>query len=150
MNARKDNNEDAAKLVHEIFSNEDKAKIIRNAYLNELKKKPVRAFTPEEALALSISLDLSKAEYKTLVNDLKTRNFAGILPSYNLLQEAASKCCLHDSDIHVTESGVHLKLQALLDLTVARLLQLHEKALLEGCSACHFLKYFFGLVHGFD
>lgn len=93
----------------------------------------MQGFTPEEALALSLNIDRSKAEYNTLVSELKSRNCTRIFPSYTSLQKAASECCLPAWDVIVTQSGVRLKLQSLLDLTVRRLLQLHEKSLLGGC-----------------
>lgn len=75
-----------------------------------------------KALALFITLRLSKFRYITL-RDFSKKEGICKYPSYYKLQEEKKKCYPDVNAITVTETSVKITLQALLDLTVKRIIQ---------------------------
>lgn len=80
------------------------------------------AYTPEKALALSISQNLSKWQYINL-RESASEQGASIYPSYYKLKQAKLNCYPAKEDVTITEGGASIKLQALLNLTALRLLE---------------------------
>ncbi|CAH2095433.1 unnamed protein product [Euphydryas editha] len=84
------------------------------------EQSPPCEISPQKALALYVSMQLSKWRYTVL------RNFSlkeGLkYPSYYLLLKEKNECYPSKEDISVTETSVKIRLQSLLDLTVRRLI----------------------------
>lgn len=65
-------------------------------------------------------LDLSESHYRLLRESLINKNF-DTLPSYNMLTNAKKLCYPPPSTIKITDTGVKVNLQDLLDHTTARI-----------------------------
>ena len=93
--------------------------------INESIKKPVKTviFTPEKALRLLLSLKLSKWQYITLRETAIREGAKDIYPSYYKLQQTKLACYPPNQSVSVTDSSARITLQALLDITVKRILQ---------------------------
>lgn len=73
--------------------------------------------TPEEALGLIEDAKLSKFQYERIRIQAKASN-ADIFPAYKQLAPARKQC--YPDNVHVTEKGVSIDLQSLIDHTVRR------------------------------
>lgn len=93
-----------------------------NTCLSKGSNKHCNVYTPEKALALSIFLKLSKWQYVNLRDSAREQN-SSIYPSYYMLKQEKNKCYPPQEDMSITEDGAAIQLQALLDLTVSRLLE---------------------------
>lgn len=82
-------------------------------------------FTVDEALSLLADLDLSKSQYKFLRTSLIRRNI-DVLASYDILLQAKKRCYPPSSSIEITDTGAKIKLQDLLDHTIARILKIEN------------------------
>lgn len=89
-------------------------KIVQGNF-NEIVK-----YTPEEALALTIDLKLSKFQYELLHSQAKQRQ-ADIYPPYKHVFEVKKNC--YPSDVTITEMGAQIGLQSLLNHTVERIMK---------------------------
>lgn len=115
-------NKDVADLVKYIIEHPEKAAEIKD-YLKG--KKIVAKFSAEKALAILISLKLSKWQYSTLRASAKEVGIE-IYPAYHVVLEAKKQCYPTKEAITVTECGVKVKVQAILDKTVTRLAKVIE------------------------
>lgn len=123
----------AARLKEE--GHEDIASVIMHEYMmknpenvvkiKETLKKPVKTviFTPEKALGLLLSLKLSKWQYITLREAAIREGAKDIYPSYYKVQQTKLHCYPPKQSVSVTDSSARITLQALLDITVTRILQ---------------------------
>ncbi|KAJ8703988.1 hypothetical protein PYW07_013282 [Mythimna separata] len=89
--------------------------------LDSVASVQAKSFDEDHALSLYTSLKLSKWKYLCLRKALLDCEVP-VLPSYHKLLEAKKRCYPHD--LEITERGARLKLQALLDLTVQKILQI--------------------------
>lgn len=80
----------------------------------------MKTYTPDEAIALTMDMKLSKRQYDLMRFGAKKRD-ANIYPSYNKLLAAKKRCYPPDEFINITEIGFKIDLQAILDLTTERL-----------------------------
>uniref|UniRef100_A0A1Y1LT63 Uncharacterized protein n=1 Tax=Photinus pyralis TaxID=7054 RepID=A0A1Y1LT63_PHOPY len=108
---------DFACVVEHLTKNPEKVKVVRNVLFNKSQKK---TFDEDRALALYTSLSLSKWKYLCLRQALSDYEIP-VLPSYHDLLEAKKRC--YPQDLEIIERGARVKLQALLNLTVQRILQ---------------------------
>ena len=95
----------------------------------------VQPYSPEEALALLVDLGLTKAQYVSMQQEAK-RRAAPIYPIYNRVSEAKSASMPPLESITVTADGAEVTLQALLNHTAGRLLQL-PAVRAAAAAACH-------------
>ncbi|XP_037024136.1 uncharacterized protein LOC119066024 [Bradysia coprophila] len=79
-------------------------------------------YTANEALALMMDTQLSTHQYSIIQQQAKARN-ANIYPPYYKVLEAKKLCYPTKDSITVTDTGVNIDLQGLLDHTSARLMQ---------------------------
>lgn len=75
--------------------------------------------SPEKALSLMVNLKLSRWQYLTLRETIHKEVF--LLPSYNRVLDAKQECYPSKDMILLCDEGAEVKLQALLDKTVSRL-----------------------------
>lgn len=111
---------DIASVIEYIMKNPEAA-----VKINETLKKPQKSavFTPEKALGLLISLKLSKWQYITLREAAIREGAKDIYPSYYKVQKTKLDCYPPKQSVSVTDSSARIALQALLDITVKRILQ---------------------------
>ena len=95
--------------------------IFVNAYKNIFR---CIVYINEDALALLVNAKLSRHQYN-LIRKSDPERF----PSYTLLQLEKMKCYPNSESIKITSTSADVKLQALLDHTVERLLTVQETVL---------------------
>lgn len=117
---RKAGESDTADVMKYLMENPEEASKIK-AFI-EGKSIQVREISPLKALALYVSMNLSKWRYNTL-RDFNTSEGALKYPSYYMLVKEKIKCYPAKEDLTVTESSAKIKLQALMDLTSKRLIR---------------------------
>lgn len=117
---KEEGHEDIASVIEYIMKNPEAA-----VKINETLKKPVKTavFTPEKALGLLLSLKLSKWQYITLRESAIREGAKDIYPSYYKVQQTKLDCYPPKESVSVTDSSARVTLQALLDITVTRILQ---------------------------
>lgn len=99
---------DAAKLVQQVTFSPLRASRIRQAFA--LKRKNIlNPYSPEEALALIVSLKLTKEQYKGLRKEAKIRCLKTLYPSYDLVKIIKQKCFPKKEEITVTDNLVEVK-----------------------------------------
>ncbi|CAH0401430.1 unnamed protein product [Chilo suppressalis] len=111
---------DVAQVIEHLLKNPDRVNEVKS-YLFDKKERDI--MHEDHALALATSLDLSKWKYLTLRTCLTDIEGTAQLPSYHKILNAKMNCYPDKSDIEVTEIGARVKLQALLDLTARRIMQ---------------------------
>jgi len=89
------------------------------------KSKEIIPFTENEAIALIEDVKLTKYQYEIIRSQTKQRN-ADILIPYKQLSFAKKQCYPAESAFNITETGVKIKLQNLLDHTASRILQIQN------------------------
>lgn len=85
----------------------------------------ITSYSRDEALCLFIDLDLTKSQYGLLRSRLSEKNIF-ILPSYKVILDAKKMCYPPSSGIEINDIGASIKLQDLLDHTIARILQINS------------------------
>lgn len=86
--------------------------------------KPDESLPEDEILALFSAINISKWQYQTLRTTLNEKGISK-LPSYYKILKAKKSCYPQNpEDINVTETGAKIKLQAILDLTVEKILKI--------------------------
>ncbi|CAH2098980.1 unnamed protein product [Euphydryas editha] len=106
-----------AQIVEYLSKNEEKTKTV---YSYLFKPKTGQTLPDYESLALITALKLSKWQYLTLRSTLSGKDISN-LPSYHKVLSAKKSC--YPPDITVSERGVTIKLQSVLDLTVKQILR---------------------------
>lgn len=105
-------------LDHLMKHPEDAAKV--EASLKGKKRE--EAYTPDKALGLLVSLKLSKWQYINL-RDSASEQGCEVYPSYYAIKQAKEDCYPPKKDISISEDGAQIKLQALLNLTITRIME---------------------------
>lgn len=126
MNLRQSGKAAQSSLIKEATqTSPTRATKILETWKNKSKFKLER-YTADEALALIINSRLSKSSYLQIRKGAKKRG-ADIYPSYHNILIAKERCYPQNDDIKVTESSAEISLQALLDLTIRRILQVESE-----------------------
>ena len=110
----------AASLVEAAASPCRGAQLVAQQASSRSAPKP---YTAEEALALLVDMDLSKAKY-VLMRESAKEHQCQIYPAYCRVTEAKCTCLPAMSTMSVSESCARVQLQGLLDHTASRLLEL--------------------------
>lgn len=111
---------DIASVIEHMIKNPEAAVKITEALK---KEKKTNMFTPEKALGLLLSLKLSKWQYITLREAAIREGGKNIYPSYYKVQQTKLDCYPPKQSVSVTDSSAKITLQALLDITVKRILK---------------------------
>ncbi|KAL4710125.1 hypothetical protein ACJJTC_016527 [Scirpophaga incertulas] len=123
-NLKKNKRMELAEVIEHLMKNPHQAPSVK-AYLTP-RKTIIQA---DQALALTTSFDrrfspnLSKWQYLVLRGFMSDAESSAKLPSYHKLLETKKNCYPDPSDIEISEQGAKVKLQALLNLTCKRILQ---------------------------
>ena len=124
--ASKTGKRDLAFMLREVLRSPSRPSKFRR--LIETKPTTNTAYTLEEALALILDLSLSKQQYITLRLGAKCRN-ADIYPSYNNVLQFKQTCRPPSSSVVFTETVAKIELQALLNFTAQRIVQLQDEVI---------------------
>lgn len=111
------------------------AQVVRNAiltsptraskYISAYKSENEKTLSADEALSVMVENKFSKQTYQRIRNIAK-ENKCKLYPSYNNVVKAKKHCYPPHSSITITESSAAVKLQALLNHTVDRILFLQR------------------------
>lgn len=126
---RLDGKHEEAKLMKEAIMTSSESKRISKALNSSKSITNIISYTPTEALALIIDTGLTKNSYQVIRTQANSRG-ANIYPSYKRVREAKAECYPPKEFIHITEVISEIKLQALLDFTVRRIIQLQSEIIL--------------------
>lgn len=128
MNLRQRGKTAQSSLMKEVTqTTPTRATKIMKIWKNQSKFK-LKRYTADEALALIINSRLSKSAYLQIREGAKKRG-ADIYPSYHSILFAKERCYPQNDDIKITESSAEISLQALLDLTVRRILHVESESI---------------------
>lgn len=108
-------------LTHLLDHPEDVEKVDACISKNKGPTSSTSIFSPDKALAILISLKLSKWQYINLREEV-SKTGSNLYPSYYKIKQAKLNCYPQKDDVTITEDGASVKLQALLNLTASRLL----------------------------
>lgn len=114
MSLRSSGQLEASKLVKEIISSSP----------SQSNKNKVEMMSGKEALAMIIDAKLSRHQYAIIRSKDKMK-----FPSYEKVLKAKQECYPNKDNIVITSTHAEVKLQALLDHTVSRLLVLQKDVL---------------------
>lgn len=117
LKLREEGHTKMSKLLDFLVKNPEKVEKLLHACENELTK--LETYTPDKALSIMTSLDLSKRQYQLLRNITKAETF--LFPSYYRIQLAKSDCYPDKESIIITEKEAQINLQNLLDHTIIRI-----------------------------
>lgn len=113
---------DILKEISQVGKDSQSSKVDELIACWKKDKVHIEKYSEDEGLALLIRNRLSKRTYCDIQKGGKQRG-ANIYPSYSQILSAKERCYPAESSIKVTESSAEISLQALLDLTVQRILQ---------------------------
>lgn len=115
-------NKQLSEIIHCLTTDMHKTQETYDFLFNNCQ--PEKTLTEIETLALVNALNLSKWQYLTVKNIFSEKGISK-LPSYHKILNAKKSCYPADPDnVIVTETGAKVKLQALLDLTVEKILKI--------------------------
>lgn len=121
INIRSAGKRDAAILLKELVNcSPQRATKIKKARLSQENRK--KTITAEEALVLIVNTKMSTFQYNAMRQQLKELN-SNVYPPYYLVQEAKKECYPAEEAFSVTDFSAQIQLQALLDLTVKRIIK---------------------------
>ena len=95
--------------------------------LDSLATPACSRYSAEEALGLMVDMDLTKSQYKTMQQSAKFEKGDRLYPPYNAVAKAKSACLPPAAAISVAPDRAGTTLQALLDHTATRILQLQAE-----------------------
>ncbi|EFN61161.1 hypothetical protein EAG_09607, partial [Camponotus floridanus] len=118
MNLRSTGQLDASKIIKDVTSTSPtRAFKYRTAFTSEVEK----TLSDDAALSVLVEYKFSKRTYQGIRKVAKENN-CNLYPSYNNVLKAKKHCYPPRTNITITESRAEVKLQALLDHTVERIL----------------------------
>ena len=89
----------------------------------------ITPYTPREALAYMLDTDMSKASYHLTRMQAKSRG-ADLYPPHDKVREAKRECYPSTDSIIITDTKCEIRLQALLDHTINRIIEMQKDVLL--------------------
>lgn len=95
-------------------------------YRESLNNDREKQMTKDEALSLVIKNKLSKSMYNNIRAASIHQHNCKLYPSYKYVLQAKKECYPCATDITITECSAEVKLQALLDHTVQRILLIQK------------------------
>lgn len=106
------------------------------------------SYTPDEALALVCDAQLTVSQYNKMRLGAKMRN-ANLYPAYKKVLEAKNRCYPDKQSLTIGETNIEIKLQALLDHTVERIM-LTTKDIIPNFSDEELLNLVCTVKYGYD
>lgn len=114
-------NKDVNKIFKFLSQHPQHVEKVRH-FCENIEKYHRHSYSKEKALALYISLKLSKNDYLALRNSAEHEG-CFLYPSYYQIQKAKRECYPPQSSIMITDTFARITLQPLLDHTVRRILE---------------------------
>lgn len=116
---------DAAQVLKELTTSPKRATKYKRAFAKTQQMGKERMqMAPLQALSLFVEAGLSRSQYEIIRNSQKK-----LYPCYSFLQRAKMDCYPDKETYHVTDTCAEINIQALLDLTVTRLLMYLDEVL---------------------
>ena len=125
--SRREGDKELTRLLRQAAISPARPSKIMKAYGTSKEGRP---YTPEEALAQLLDEGLSKATYE----NIRRRNISlgwKINPPYSHLLEAKGRCRPPSACLKLTEVSAEVPLQALLEHTAIRIVELQEEVILQ-------------------
>lgn len=113
-------NEDVSKIMNHLLNHPEDVKKVMDSIAGNKSTKIM--YSVEKALALIVSLKLSKFQYTNL-KLMASEQGCDLYPSYHKIKQAKMQCYPAKEDITITEDCARIRLQALLDLTTKKLIK---------------------------
>ena len=146
MKMQASGNLDIAKILTFLMENPDRVSMVREFCEGKYKENLV-PYSNEKALAIMLALKLSQSKYLAL-RKLSIEDGTNRYPSYHNVLAAKKECYPPEQDMVITETYAEIKLQALLDLTVKRLLKMLKIDMHEPCKLTFICKWGFDGASG--
>jgi hypothetical protein len=89
------------------------------------KESKITPYTPNEALALMVSADLTKHQYLVLRKGSLCKG-VDLYPAYNKVKRAKHMCYPHESKIRISDISAEIELQEIVNLTLTRLMSVEN------------------------
>lgn len=116
---RADGHQDIADILEYLLKHPEDAPRVKE-FIKKKTNEPL--YSPDEGLGLVSKIKLSKWQYNTLRKTADDKQVS-IFPSYYQVQMVKQDCFTPPQNAHVSKYSAKIDLQALLDLTVRRLLR---------------------------
>lgn len=114
----------ASKIVKDVTLTSPMTAEKYQTALKQYEKYEVKQLSGEEALSITVDAKLTHHQYNIIRSKDKLR-----FPSYKIIQNT-KKTCYHSKEyISITSTPAEIKLQALLDHTTSRLLDVQKEVL---------------------
>lgn len=114
---RKCGNKDAANILQQLLNSPKRSTKIKKSYKKSLSEEPQQKFSPEEALSLFVSSQLTTFQY-SLIRKSAIVKGVKLYPSYHALLSAKKSC--YPEDILVNDYSAEIGLQSLIHFTIRR------------------------------
>lgn len=124
LSMQAEGNKDIAAVLSYLIDNPEDASRIRALCESKINETQT-LYTKEKALAVMISLQLSKLKYIRL-REISIEHGVNPYPSYYKVQQAKQDCYPPAKAIRITDTSAEINLQAVLDLTVHRMLKVFD------------------------
>lgn len=125
MSLRSSGEAAAASVVKDVtFTTPKRASKYKKAYLDSKKKQVHQQLSADEALSMIVDAKLTRHQYNIVRSKDK-----GKFPCYSYIQNAKKNCYPDQDSIQVTSTSAQVNLQALLDHTTARLLEVQKEVI---------------------
>lgn len=120
MSLRSSGEVEASKIVKEVtLTTPTRARKYRKAF--QMSQQKVAKMSGDEALAMMIEAKLTRHQYNVIRSKDKI-----LFPSYKIVQNSKKACYPNQEAIEVTSRKAEVNLQALLDHTVQRLIEVQK------------------------
>lgn len=149
---RKCGNRDAANMLKELILSPKRGTKVKQIYRRSLFQERPGIFSPEEALSLIVSCQLTTFQY-SFIRKTAADKKSKLYPSYYTILKAKQAC--YPSEISVHDDSAEVKLQSLVDVTIKRFFKIQNEQLFSfvaknnvkelqyvvkwGCDGCGFL-----------
>ena len=125
--AADDSNSQLSGVLKESISTPKRAEKLRQGLRDTAKLEASRTLSADEALAVTISADLSARGYNVVRKMTNKASAVEVFPPYHKVTEARAKCF---PEVRATETSAEVELQDMLDHTVQRLFAAEKETLL--------------------
>lgn len=122
LSAKSDKDPELSAVLKETIATPTRPSKLRRGMRDSAKLREARTLTPDEALAVKVSADMSTKSYNIVRKMTNKVSAKEVYPSRYKVAEARQKC-FPDEHIKVTDNSAEVSLQAMLDHTTRRLIQ---------------------------
>ena len=127
--ARSDENPELAAVLKETVATPKRPQKLRQGMRDSARLKKSRSLTPDEALAVSVSADMTARGYSVVRKMTNKVSAIEVYPPYHKITDARKQCC--PNQVNVSDVSAEVPLQSMLDHTVQRLIQAESEIVLD-------------------